>query len=60
MTLSGEMNHTEVAAERLLDGAREIAAQAGRRILTFYRQDAQVEQKADASPLTLADRRRTS
>ncbi|MBA4158607.1 MAG: 3'(2'),5'-bisphosphate nucleotidase CysQ [Gemmatimonadetes bacterium] len=50
------MNHTEVAAERLLDGAREIAAQAGRRILTFYRQDAQVEQKADASPLTLADR----
>lgn len=44
------------AADPVLDAVRALAEQAGERILAFYGQDAAVEQKADASPLTLADR----
>ncbi|MBA4157456.1 MAG: 3'(2'),5'-bisphosphate nucleotidase CysQ [Gemmatimonadetes bacterium] len=42
--------------EGLVAGACEIATQAGRCILAFYRRAGAVEQKADASPLTQADR----
>lgn len=40
----------------LLDGAREIAADAGRLILEHYATPFEVDYKADDSPLTIADR----
>jgi 3'(2'), 5'-bisphosphate nucleotidase len=42
--------------EGIVGSACEIAEQAGRRILSFYRRPGAVEQKADSSPLTQADR----
>ena len=41
---------------RLAAAARQLALEAGRTILTFYREGAVVETKADRSPVTEADR----
>jgi 3'(2'), 5'-bisphosphate nucleotidase len=40
----------------LLDAIRDIAIEAGRRILDVYERDFAVEEKRDGSPLTAADR----
>ena len=41
---------------RLAAAARQLALEAGRTIMTFYREGAVVETKADRSPVTEADR----
>jgi 3'(2'), 5'-bisphosphate nucleotidase len=38
-----------------LNSARELAVEAGRRIMPFYRKEVEVSVKKDASPLTAAD-----
>ena len=42
--------------ERLAAAARRLALEAGRTIMTFYRQGTTVETKADSTPVTEADR----
>jgi 3'(2'), 5'-bisphosphate nucleotidase len=46
---------TEIDPSALTDAVEEIAAEAGRAILEVYRQDFEVVQKEDSSPLTQAD-----
>ncbi len=55
MTIPATSTHDRRLPEAVLGSAREIAAAAGARILSFYRGEGAVERKADASPLTQAD-----
>ena len=41
---------------RLAAAARRLALEAGRTIMTFYREGTAVETKADSTPVTEADR----
>jgi histidinol-phosphatase len=51
------MNYDSVALRNLLDFAVEAAWQAGKITLEYFQAGTAVERKADASPVTLADRR---
>ena len=54
---SESMESGDVALRRMLDFAVEAAWQAGKITLEYFQTDTAVERKADASPVTLADRR---
>ncbi len=47
---------TETSAEALLHAAQDIAEAAGEITLSYFRNGLAVERKADASPVTIADR----
>jgi len=51
VTSSSSIPLDEAVIQRLID----LAEDAGRAILSFYEQDAEVREKSDASPLTAAD-----
>ncbi|MDA3950188.1 MAG: hypothetical protein PF508_13345 [Spirochaeta sp.] len=50
------MSEVETDYARYLPAAREIAMAGGARTLDFFRSNVRVERKADASPVTVADR----
>src|SRR5687767_13399950 len=54
---SGTTDSGETSLRTLLDFALDAAWQAGKITLEYFQSGATVERKADASPVTLADRR---
>jgi histidinol-phosphatase len=54
---SATVNYGDISLRTLLDFALDAAWQAGKITLEYFQTDTAVERKADASPVTLADRR---